>query len=67
VGYAAALHRELEEQLQSAVDAIRNNSRAFQRYFYTMASYNTIPAAAEDSLLAPKKSNKIKGFVHGHR
>ena len=24
-----------------------------------MASYNTIPAAAEDSLLAPKKSNKI--------
>ncbi len=23
-----------------------------------MASYNTIPAAAEDSLLAPKKNNK---------
>ena len=30
-----------------------------------MASYNTIPAAAEDSLLAPKKSNKIKGLVAG--
>ena len=28
-------------------------------------SYNTIPAAAEDSLLAPKKSNKIKGLVAG--